>query len=530
MRITREARRTLLRAAAALVTSAVSAVPAVSRAQTATYYVVTGSDTVSVERVTRGVARLEGELVLRAQGSRVAYAATLGANETMTAMETWLRRGADTTTLQHARITLTADSAIAEVGSTVQRIGTPPGAMPYINPSAGLLDQALRRARALGGASAEVPLIQGGMGMITPLHVTWLGADSAVLSIAGTEMRASISGSTFTGAVVPSQSVRFVRVEGARTLDAAPLPPPDYRAPAGAPYVAEEVRIVTTDGVKLAGTLTLPRRGAPPTRVPAVVLITGSGTQARDEAIPIVAGYRPFRQIADTLSRRGIAVLRLDDRGAGASDPGPRGATSADFATDIGAALAYLRARPEIDDAKLGLVGHSEGGLIAPLVAAHDTALKAIVLMAGPSQTGRAIISYQQRYAIESMSRVAPGRRDSAYAASMRTVDSLAKENGWMRFFLDYDPLPTAQRVRQPVLILQGATDRQVTQEQAQALAAAFRAGGNRDVTVRVFPATNHLFLPDSSGNPSGYAKLADTRVRATVLGTLADWLVQRLR
>jgi dipeptidyl aminopeptidase/acylaminoacyl peptidase len=108
-------------------------------------------------------------------------------------------------------------------------------------------------------------------------------------------------------------------------------------------------------------------------------------------------------------------------------------------------------------------------------------------------------------------------------------VDSMATVVPWMKWFLEYDPLPTARRVRQPVLILQGATDRQVTADQAPELAAALRAGGNRDVTVRVFPGLNHLMVPDPSGMPSGYATLPSGSVDARVLGTLADWLAQKL-
>ena len=282
----------------------------------------------------------------------------------------------------------------------------------------------------------------------------------------------------------------------------------------------------------LAGTLTIPiaRVSKTTRRFPAVVTITGSGLENRDESIPIVPGYRPFRDIADTLGRRGIAVLRLDDRGFGGSTGNGGAATSADFADDIRAALAWLRTRPDMDPRRLGLVGHSEGGMIAPMIAATDSTLRAIVLMAGPSETGRAIVAYQNRYAVEHDSAIPPAHWDSVLAAAAHEVDSLAATRPWVRFFLDYDPLATARKVhRTPVLILQGANDRQVTMGQADSLAAAFRAGGNRDVTVRVFPGTNHLFLADTSGNPGGYASLTDTHVRRDVLGTLADWLATHL-
>jgi hypothetical protein len=243
-----------------------------------------------------------------------------------------------------------------------------------------------------------------------------------------------------------------------------------------------------------------------------------------------VNGYRPFRQVADTLGRRGIAVLRLDDRGAGGSDLGPKGPTSADFADDIRAALAYLRTRHDVDGDRLGLVGHSEGGMIAPMVAASDPKLRAIVLMAGPAHTGRAILKYQQEYAADSMLHLTGAKRDSAVKAMARTLDSASAAEPWIHFFLDYDPLATAKRVKQPVLILQGATDKQVTPEQAAELAAAFRSGGDNDVTMKAFPSTDHLFLADPVGNPSGYASLPSKNVRVEVLGMIADWLAARLR
>jgi dipeptidyl aminopeptidase/acylaminoacyl peptidase len=329
---------------------------------------------------------------------------------------------------------------------------------------------------------------------------------------------------------VPSQNVRVTRVDGARAAPGAVKP--DYSAPADAPYTAQDVTVTTQAGLKLTGTLTLPKflpRGG----APAVVTITGSGQEERDESIPGVNGYRPFRQIADTLGRRGIAVLRLDDRGTGGSDVGPTGTTgptSADFADDIRAGLAYLRTRPDIDGNRLALVGHSEGGMIAPMVAATDPKLRAIVLLAGPAHTGRAILKYQQEYAADSMLHLSGARRDSALRAMAAKLDSSANAVPWMHFFLDYDPIATARRVKQPVLILQGATDRQVTPDQGPELAAAFRGGGNRDVTLKVFPSTNHLFLTDPIGNPSGYASLPSKNVRPDVLGTIADWLAERLR
>ena len=168
--------------------------------------------------------------------------------------------------------------------------------------------------------------------------------------------------------------------------------------------------------------------------------------------------------------------------------------------------------------------------MIAPMVAATDPKLRALVLMAGPAHTGRAILKYQQEYAADSMLHLQGTRRDSALRDMSSKLDSSATVVPWIHFFLDYDPIATAKRVKQPVLILQGATDRQVTPEQGPELAAAFRSGGNRDVTLKIFPSTNHLFLADPVGNPSGYATLPSKNVRSDVLGTLADWLSEHMK
>jgi dipeptidyl aminopeptidase/acylaminoacyl peptidase len=195
----------------------------------------------------------------------------------------------------------------------------------------------------------------------------------------------------------------------------------------------------------------------------------------------------------------------------------------------VRAAVAWLRATPGVDRRRIALLGHSEGALIAPMIAAQDTTIAALVLMAGPAWTGRRIIAYQNGKAIDRQGAVAPPRRDSLLAVAMRAVDSSAVSTPWLRFFLDYDPIPTARRVRAPVLVLQGATDQQVDPAQASELAAALRAGRARAVSVRTFPETNHLFVSDPLGDPARYSALADTHVRREVLGAVAEWLATTL-
>jgi uncharacterized protein len=435
--------------------------------------------------------------------------------------------------MQQAKISVHGDSVIAVIGTPAgeqtQRMPSQPDALLFINPSFALMEQVLLRARALGGAAVQVPLFMVQGGQTAPVAVTWQASDSVIVELPGMLMRAAVDGvGHIIALAVPSQNLTVTRVAGVH-VPPVTTAPPDYSAPPGAPYTAEEVRITTPDGHVLAGTLTHPSAGS--ARAPAVVTITGSGAQDRDQAIPMVPGYRPFRQVADTLGRRGIAVLRMDDRGFGASGGDFGAATSADFAADIAAAVTYLRGRPDIDGSRIALVGHSEGGIVAPMVAAVDTTLAGIVLIAGPARIGRDIIDYQQRYAIENAPGLAPEHRDSALALARAQLEQQAAVQPWLRFFLRHDPLAVAARVRRvPVLVLHGETDRQVTVEQADQLGYAFRRAGNHDVTVRTFPAVNHLMLTDPDGAPMGYARLVDTNVVRPLLGTLADWLAERLK
>jgi hypothetical protein len=257
-----------------------------------------------------------------------------------------------------------------------------------------------------------------------------------------------------------------------------------------------------------------------------VISITGSGAQDRDEYISIVPkGYRLFRQIADTLGKRGIAMLRMDDRGYGASGGEFATSTSRDFANDTRAAIAYLRTRSDVDPKRIFLAGHSEGGLIAPMVAIDEPALAGIVLMAGPARTGREILNFQVRYGLEHDTTMSAPKRDSALAHVPVMVDSMLNSGPWLKFFGSHDPIATARRVKVPVLILQGGDDQQVIASEAKTLEATFKAAGNRDVTARVFPDLNHLFILQPGGNPSGYMTLSSNLAVPEVIGTLADWV-----
>jgi dipeptidyl aminopeptidase/acylaminoacyl peptidase len=318
-------------------------------------------------------------------------------------------------------------------------------------------------------------------------------------------------------------------LSSAQQPTAAPPPKPDYSAPAGAPYRAEDVTIPTTAGHTLAGTLTLPSTASRTSPVGAIVTITGSGPQDRDEFLGF-GDYRPFRQLADSLGRRGIAVLRMDDRGTGGSTGTFKRTTSAEFAEDIRAGVAYLRTRPEIDAKLLGVMGHSEGAVIAPMVADAEPALRAIVLLAGVAHPARSALDMQMKNLIMHNTKLTDAGKDSAIKQIPTRVEEMMAADPWMKFFLTYDPSTTARRVKTPVLIITGANDQQAPPGQVVEQETAFRAAGNRDVTAHIVPGVNHLFVVDADGFPGNYTKLpAPLRIKSEVVGEVVDWLVNRL-
>jgi dienelactone hydrolase len=347
----------------------------------------------------------------------------------------------------------------------------------------------------------------------------------------------------------PAQKIESVREEYASSLEglhaalaAAPKSAGiDYSAPPSAPFTAEEVT-VNAKGFTLSGTLLLPKTGARP--FPAVITITGSGQQTRDEPVPIsgLEKYGLMRQVAETLASRGIAVLRVDDRGAGKSGGFEKlaSATTLDFADDVRAEVAYLRSRLDIDPQRIALVGHSEGGNIAPMVAAADSRIAAIVIMAGSAVRGDQISIAQLNEALKGETTMTAEQKEKQRAEQQEMIRAVATGGDlskypaqvrlpWMKEFWTYDPLPTLRRVRQPILVLHGALDRQVAAEQAVAIEQAARAAGNRDVTARVFPNLNHLFLPAKTGAFSEYSTLETSIVGDEVLKTLGDWLALKL-
>ncbi|MBB6252777.1 alpha/beta hydrolase [Nitrospirillum iridis] len=325
-----------------------------------------------------------------------------------------------------------------------------------------------------------------------------------------------------------------------------PHPPFSYRA------VEVAYPNPAAPGVRLAGTLTLPPGKGP---FPAALLITGSGPQDRDETME---GHKPFLVLADALTRRGIAVLRVDDRGVAQSTGDFDAATTPDFATDAAAGVAFLRTRAEIDPARIGLIGHSEGGLIAPMVANRDPAIAWLVLMAGPGLPGEDILLSQKRliagatgvgaagaerlvdldrreYAILKEEPDAERARarlrlllqggviggDNRIATSEDLIEAVTKP--WYRWFLTYDPAPALRTLRLPVLALVGSKDLQVAaRENLPALRTAL--ADDPLAEVREVPGLNHLFQPADTGAPSEYARIPQT-IAPPVLELITDWV-----
>ena len=332
------------------------------------------------------------------------------------------------------------------------------------------------------------------------------------------------------------------------------------------PYPYNEIEVSYENpvgGFKLGGTLTVPSGKGP---FPAVLLITGSGQQNRNEEL---MGHKPFLVISDYLTRRGIAVLRVDDRGIGKSGGNFAASTTADFVTDVQAGVAFLRTRSEIDPKRIGLAGHSEGGVIAPAVAAADPKLAFIVLLAGTGVPGEALLLAQQE-AILRASGVPDATIKASHAVNKRMMDivvtstsaksceaelrkAIAAETGskpgtdpkaaeqaaqnalatlnspWMRYFLKYDPAPALTRVKCPVLALNGTKDRQVPVDQnLPAIAAALTKGGNKDFKTVRLDGLNHLFQTCTTGSPNEYSTIDETFAPAA-LKAMGDWIVEKV-
>jgi uncharacterized protein len=321
------------------------------------------------------------------------------------------------------------------------------------------------------------------------------------------------------------------------------------------PYRDEDVSYLNKSAiVTLAGTLTIPPGKGP---FPAVLLIAGSGRNDRDETLPMF-GHSPFLVLSDYLTRKGIAVLRADKRGVGKSGGDYATATTSDFASDVKAGVAYLEARPEVDHHRIGLIGHSEGGVIAPMVAATDPSIALIVMMAGPGVSGEDIIVEQTLLIAEAggesheeaekgaaeerkiLTLVEQGKGDAELAKVLRevlgdkvpeaTINAQIKaiSSPWYREFIQYDPATALKKVTCPVLALIGEKDLQVPPNQnLPAIRKALEASGNKNFEVDELPGLNHLFQPAKTGAPSEYGEIELT-ISPAALEKISSWILKQ--
>ncbi len=346
-------------------------------------------------------------------------------------------------------------------------------------------------------------------------------------------------------------------------LQGAPLPlvltpgkyPPPARPQEPKPPFPYELRPAAFDGgapgVRLAGTLTVPPGPGP---FPAVVLITGSGPQDRDETL---MGHKPFLVLADALTRRGVAVLRYDDRGTAQSTGQFKAALESDFTADAVAAVDWLRGQPKIDPARVGVLGHSEGGLIAPQVAGERPQVAFVVMLAGPGVPSIEVMQAQRRAVLKAAglpeaaieAKAALGDAVDAAVMAAPTTEAARAEahrilvagglpgpavdaqlgmfaSPWYRDFLAHDPRPALKALRVPVLAVNGSVDVQVVASQnlpaiRQALA------DNPKATVLELPGLNHLFQTSATGDPGEYGKLEET-MSPKAVSVIVDWIAQR--
>ncbi|WP_296623485.1 S9 family peptidase [Marivirga sp.] len=334
------------------------------------------------------------------------------------------------------------------------------------------------------------------------------------------------------------------------------------------PYLSEDIIFNNeAEGIKLAGTLTMPSEGE---NFPAVVLISGSGPQDRNEAL---LGHKPFLVLSDYLTRQGIAVLRYDDRGTAESEGDFSTATSADFKTDVASAVDYLKTRKGIDPDNIGLIGHSEGGIVAPMVAVESDDVAFIVLMAGTGIRGNELLLRQSELIgkasgmSDTQLKKAREFNKGAYDIVVNTVNEnniredlkkyleesvaknpeLATANGlkeevfvnqisgqlsspWMIYFLRHDPSVVLQKVDCPVLAIVGEKDLQVpARVNLEAIEDALKAGGNTQYTIKELAGLNHLFQEAETGSPSEYAQIEQT-IAPAALELMANWILMQVK
>ena len=353
-----------------------------------------------------------------------------------------------------------------------------------------------------------------------------------------------------------SYDLNLLKLRTAFSINRPQEPKPPY------PYAEKEVEFSNDKfNIILAGSLTIPQGKGP---FPAVIMITGSGAQNRNEEI---LGHKPFMVITDWLTRKGFAVLRYDDRGIGKSQGNYAAATSADLATDAAAAFSFLKADPDIDPGMIGFIGHSEGGLIAPIVASEKNDVAFIVSLAGPGLSGDRII-FRQSADISRASGLSDEEIKESLSINQKLFPILKKEPDntkasekmiasyeeilkkkktspedtekaikqlhaslnpasltWLRYFISTNPADFWKKVKCPVLALNGEKDLQVSaDENLPAIEKALKSSGNISVKTMVLPGLNHLFQHCTTGSPSEYSSIEET-FSPEALKIISDWI-----
>jgi dienelactone hydrolase len=425
------------------------------------------------------------------------------------------------------RLTLRADATVARSTAAVNAAGEAPGdprdrafdegTIYWSDALPSAIEQAVLRARLMDKPVARIPAASP----LSPAHgevlVERLDATDWVVDYHDKRYDVLTDAhGCLLAATLPDHGVVIER--------RPPMPPGDYplwapdTAPPDGAYAANEVAIKAPQGHTLAGTLTLPHRAG---RIPAAVLITGLSKNDRNNGTP---PWMPLRDVADALTRAGIAVLRVDDRGVGKSTGERDPSTTFDEADDVRTEVEWLRARPGIDARRIALVGYSEGGLIAPMVASRDPRIAAIVTLDGTGVPGAELARYQIEQAVRADSSIADADKEKEIAKQLAEPMTPRETS-----LLSIDPLAFAAGVRCPALIVHGASDRHVPVRSAERLAAAMRAAGNRDITVRIFPGLSHAMLPDPIGLSSGWVTLPGFLTAPDLLETIAAWTRARL-
>jgi pimeloyl-ACP methyl ester carboxylesterase len=405
--------------------------------------------------------------------------------------------------------------------------------------------------------TADIP-VQGAKGLpLTRIRIADAGIEFSLAGIPGDP--------TFVGKLIQGK-ISGTFTQGGQSfafdLGRIRIPPLTRFQEPQPPFPYEVSEVTYANGpITLAGTLTSPSQGGP---FPAVVLISGSGPQDRNEE---VMGHKPFLVLADHLTRAGIAVLRVDDRGVGGSSGSVSEATSQDFAGDVLAGVAFLKSRPRIDAKRIGLIGHSEGGIIAPIAASRSGDIAFVVMLAGTGVPGDEVLRHQMsRIARASgmdegklrtildeqdklLSLVEAGADDKAVREQLRKLLSaqlgeaasgsmledgvnqamLQMGSPWFRFFLQYDPRAALRNVRVPVLVLNGELDLQVDPAQnVPEIRKALEEAGNKEYTVTVLPGLNHLFQKAGTGSPLEYDAIEET-MNPAALDAVREWILARV-